>query len=763
MSTIQVKKRSGEVVPLDLTKWQNQVQKVCAGVADVSQSMIEIKAQPHFYDGISTREIDEITARILMSMSSINLDYQHIASKIVISNLHKNTIDSFSEKNKVLFDAGLISDTVRNIVVQHTEELDALVDYSRDYLFDFFGFKTLERSYLLKINDIIVERPQDIFMRISIALYKDDIPEVAKSYNMLSNKYFTHATPTLFNMGTRRQQGASCFLESMEDSLEGIFKCITDSAKISKWAGGIGVAISDIRSKGSVIKGTNGKTDGIIPMLRVFNDTMVYINQGGKRNGSAAFYLEPHHPDILDFLDIRKNHGDESRRARDLFTAIWINDLFMERVKENGVWSLMNSVDCPDLTTIYGKEYRERYNFYESNGVYNSQMPARDLWKAIITSQIETGTPYIVNKDAVNELSNQQNIGTIKSSNLCAEVCEYTSPDEIAVCTLASICLPMCVKGNEFDYELLRQITHQVVRNLNKMIDNNFYPVPETKNSNERHRPIGMGVQGLADVYLALGHAYDSPEASEINKRIFETIYFAGLEESNRLAINDGVYSTFRGSPLSQGKFNFDLFADRTGSQVSLSGMWDFDSLRTKIVESGLRNSLLIALMPTASTSQIMGNTESFEPITTNMYTRKTLAGDFVVINKFLMKDLVSRGLWNETVKNQVVDADGSIQGISSIPDDIKLKYKTVWELKQRNLIDQSADRTPFICQSQSLNLYFKNPSFNIIHSALTYAHGRSLKTMVYYTRTLAVSSSTKFTTQSVSTPSPPDCNNCSA
>jgi ribonucleoside-diphosphate reductase alpha chain len=1133
----------------------------------------------YIHDNISTQEIDNITARILMSMSSTVYDYQRLASVIVVSNLHKRTLKKFSKKARLLYKHGLLSKKVYNFAINNADQIDNLIDYDRDYLLDFFGFKTLERGYLQRINGEVTECPQDIFMRVSIALWCDTgFSAIADSYNMLSRKFFSHATPTLFNVGTMREQAASCFAKYTEvlttsgvkmiqdinigdsvvthtgeikqvlqihknlrnnrdikelkvtntkpihvtedhhfwavtkndltprwisisdmkggdyiaipnaiiegdtfeiditkylslpknysleevngqvrtiyhqydtrfknkqglmiqrsnytnklwnidedfsvflgvfigdghiimnkskdgeqvvrgigftiynehqklidfisnvgtkvfgfkpsyhfmktqnvtrvlfaskivgmviksltghyfdgkklndiffkfptklihglvaglitsdgcipkplnssitvqmsnkelinqlyhltrmhgietsflkvkkpldwkynqpymmsipnmheivhktikyypdddrinqrlihckdknnikninnqkflkiqhikdteltpefvytlgvednhsynvegliaqncfllhcgDSIDSMYKTISDCAKISKWAGGIGVNISDIRASDSRINGTNGKTSGIIPMLRVFNNTALHVNQGGKRPGSFAFYLEPHHPDILDFLDVRKNHGDESRRARDIFTAVWLNDLFMERIKNNEVWSLLNPQDCPGLTEVYGKEYKTLYQKYESEGKFMSQLPARDLWKAIITSQIETGTPYLANKDAVNEMSNQKNIGVIKGSNLCIEICEYTSPEEHAVCTLASICLPMCVEDGTFNYNKLREVAHQVTRNLNKLIDINFYPVPETETSNKRHRPLGIGIQGLADVYLSLGFAYDSPEAAEINKKISETLYFSALEASADIAEIEGTYSTFDGSDLSKGIFHFERFAERTGKPVELSGLWDFESLRERILSVGVRNSLLIALMPTASTSQIMGNTESFEPITANIYTRKTLAGDFIVINKFLVRELESLGLYNEALKNKIIASDGSVQSILEIPEDIRKKYKTVWELKQKVLIDQSAARTPFVCQSQSLNLYFKNPTFSIIHSAMTYAHQCSLKTMIYYTRTLAVGSSTQFTIAKATAVSvqeqndPANCESCS-
>lgn len=764
---MKIVKRDGRLQDCSFDKIIDRIRFVCEEIkSDIDPIPIAQKVINYVKDGICTSEIDEVTARILTSMATIHPDYGKIGSRIIISNLHKSTIGCFSDKIEKLYKNrdtngklhSIVTRKIYTLTMKYKNFLNKLIDYERDFLIDYFGFKTLEKSYLLRIHTPtgieIIERPQDIFLRVSLALYGNDLESVERSYEMMSQKYFTHATPTLFNAGTPREQMASCFLLQNDDSIENIYKCISDCAQISKWSGGIGIGMSTIRGKGSLIRGTNGKTNGIIPMLRVFNETALYVNQGGKRNGSIAIYLEPHHADFMDFLDIRKNHGDEMRRARDLFIAVWISDLFMKRVTDNGVWSFMCPDQCPGLTDVYGDDYIELYTRYETEGNYTSQLPAREVWKAIITAQIETGTPYIMNKDAVNYCSNQKNVGVIRSSNLCSEITIYSSTKEYAVCTLASICLPKFVtESGTFDHQKLFEVTQQVTRNLNRVIDLNYYPTKETKTSNLRHRPLGIGVQGLADVYLQMKLAYDSNEARKINREIFETIYFAGLSMSNELAKTDGVYPSYPGSPISEGKFQFEMWRDR-GFEVPLSGMWDWESLRTKILESGVRNSLITALMPTASTSQIMGNTEAFEPITANIYTRKTLAGDFVVINKFLLEELIPLGLWNESVKNSLLANNGSIQGIPTIPQEIKDRYKTVWELRQKNLIDQSADRSPFVCQSQSLNLYFSNPQFNKIHSALMYGNSRGLKTLSYYTRSQAASEAVAFTLE--------PCDSCS-
>lgn len=707
-------------------------------------------------DGIHTREIDEVTAQICMDMSIQHPDFQSLASNVIISNHHKNTIGCFSDKIIKLYKNRdhdnklhpIVSKHLYRLVMKHKTQLDKMIDYERDYQFDYFGFKTLEKSYLLRIHKNgsteIVERPQDMFLRVSLALHGDDLESVRNSYELLSNKYFTHASPTLFNAGTPRSQYSSCFLLGMADSVDGIFKCISDCAHISKWSGGLGVCASDIRAKGSLIRGTNGKTDGIIPMLRVMNDVAVYINQSGKRKGAIAIYLEPHHPDILEFLDLRKNHGKEEMRARDLFTAVWLNDYFIECVREDKEWHLFCPDECPGLSEAYGDTYKELCLKYLEDGKARKTVKARDVWKAMIVSQIETGTPYMSNKDAANLCSNQKNIGTIKNSNLCCEVYLYNSPEEYAVCTLASLCLPSYVVDGVFDHEKLREVVYQVVANLNKIIDLNYYPVKETKRSNMKHRPLGVGVQGLADVYLKMRLPYDSPEAMQLNKEIFETIYYAALEKSVQLAKTEGTYESWDGCPMSKGLFQFDMWRER-GHDVSLSKRWDWDALRERVMEHGLRNSTLVALMPTASTSQIMGNQESFEPYTSNIYSRKTLAGNFTIINKFLINDLIELGLWNKDMVQELKRSKGSVQNMD-IPQELKDLYKTIWEVKQKVMIDQSADRGPFVCQSQSMNLYFQDPQFSRINSALLYAHKRGLKTMCYYVRTRAASDAIQFT-----------------
>jgi ribonucleoside-diphosphate reductase alpha chain len=764
---MRIVKRDGRIQECNFDKITARIRNECESIEGTSvldPSTIAQKVITFVKDNIHTSEIDEVTARVLSGMSTIHPDYTKLASRIIMSNHHKNTLGCFSDKIEKLYKNrdsqmklhSLVSRGIYNLTMKYKNQLNKIIDYERDFLIDYFGFKTLERSYLLKIHGVgIIERPQDLFLRVSLALHQDDLENVKKSYDLMSLKYFTHATPTLFNAGTQRPQLSSCFLLGIDDSITSIFKCLSDCAQISKWSGGIGIGISDIRANNSLIKGTNGKTNGLIPMLRVFNETALYVNQGGKRNGSIALYLEPHHPDFLDFLDIRKNSGDEMRRARDLFTAVWTSDLFLERVKNNETWSFMCPDTCTGLSDAYGQEYVDLYTHYEEQKMYTSQMPARDVWKAIITSQIETGTPYMSNKDAANLCSNQKNIGTIKNSNLCNEVYEVSNTKEYAVCTLASVCLPKFVKDGVFDYQELIQVVSQMTINLNKVIDLNYYPVKETKTSNSKHRPIGIGVQGLADTYLSMKMAYDSDEAKELNKRIFETIYYASVQESCNLAKQYGVYDTFEGSPISQGKFQFDLWKDR-GFNVELSGMYDWETLRTNVMTHGVRNSLLIALMPTASTSQIMGNTEAFEPITSNIYTRKTIAGDFIIVNKFLMNELIELGLWDESIKDTIIRNNGSVQSIEQIPADIRARYKTVWELKQKVLIDQSADRAPFVCQSQSLNLYFSKPQFQTIHSALMYGYSRGLKTMSYYTRTQAMSEAVAFTVNE------PNCESCS-
>ena len=628
------------------------------------------------------------------------------------------------------------------MIEENAELLDSTIIYDRDFAFDYFGFKTLEKSYLLKIDGKIVERPQHMFMRVALGIHKTDIDSIIATYNLLSERWFTHATPTLFNAGTPKAQMSSCFLLTMkEDSIDGIYDTLKQTAKISQSAGGIGLAIHDIRATGSYIGGTNGTSNGIVPMLRVFNDTARYVDQGGgKRKGAFAIYIEPWHADIFSFLDLRKNHGKEEMRARDLFFALWICDLFMKRVEADGEWSLFCPNEAPGLSDCHGEVFEALYTKYEAEGRARKTIKAQELWFAILDSQIETGTPYMLYKDAANSKSNQQNLGTIKSSNLCTEIIEYTSPEEVAVCNLASIALPRFVINGSFDQQKLYEVTYQVALNLNKIIDNNYYPVEEARNSNLRHRPIGLGVQGLADVFILLRLPFESDLAKLLNKNIFETIYFAAMTASKDLAIKEGPYSTFQGSPLSKGQFQFDLW------NVAPSTRWDWDSLRKEVMEHGVRNSLLLAPMPTASTSQILGNNECFEPYTSNIYSRRVLSGEFIIVNKHLLKDLISLGLWNNDMKNRIIAANGSVQNIKEIPDEIKELYKTVWEIKQRNLIDMAADRGAFICQSQSLNLFVDSPSISKLTSMHFYGWKKGLKTGMYYLRSQAATQAVQFT-----------------
>jgi ribonucleoside-diphosphate reductase alpha chain len=636
----------------------------------------------------------------------------------------------------------LIADDVWEVIEENAEVLDSTIIYDRDFSFDYFGFKTLEKAYLLKVDGHIVERPQHMFMRVAVGIHKADIDSVITTYNLLSERWFTHATPTLFNAGTPKAQMSSCFLLTMkEDSIDGIYDTLKQTAKISQSAGGIGLAIHDIRATGSYIGGTNGTSNGIVPMLRVFNDTARYVDQGGgKRKGAFAIYLEPWHADIFAFLDLRKNHGKEEMRARDLFFALWICDLFMKRVEADGEWSLFCPNEAPGLSDCHGEAFETLYTQYEAEGRARKTIKAQELWFAILDSQIETGTPYMLYKDAANSKSNQQNLGTIKSSNLCTEIIEYTSPDEVAVCNLASIALPRFVINGKFDQQKLYEVTYQATVNLNKIIDNNYYPVEEARNSNMRHRPIGLGVQGLADAFILLRLPFESDLAKILNKNIFETIYFAAMTASKDLAIKEGAYQTFQGSPLSKGIFQFDMW------NVQPSSRWDWNALRAEVMEHGVRNSLLVAPMPTASTSQILGNNECFEPYTSNIYSRRVLSGEFIIVNKHLLKDLVSLGLWNNDMKNRIIAANGSIQKIEEIPADIKELYKTVWEIKQRNLIDMAADRGAFICQSQSLNLFVDNPTASKLTSMHFYGWKKGLKTGMYYLRTQAATQAVQFT-----------------
>ena len=858
---MKVTKRTGKLEEVSFDKVTKRLKKLCDVEPKLSIDVVYIaqKVVARIYDGVKTTELDELAARTCASAITEHPEYGNLASRIIISNNHKNTSPSFSEtvymlyNNKNIFNnhCPLIADDVFNIIIKNKSKLNDVIDYSRDFNFDYFAFKTLEKAYLMKINGKIIERIQHLIMRVSIGIHKEDIKKAIETYNLISSKLFTHATPTLFHAGSARPQLLSCFLMGMDDSIGGIYKALSDCAMISKWAGGIGIHASSIRSKNSIIRSTNGFTSGIVPMLRVFNETARYVNQSGKRNGSFAIYLEPWHADIMEFLELRKNHGDENARARDLFYALWIPDLFMKKVEKNEKWSLFCPDECKGLADAYGDKFEQLYNQYEKEGKFRKQINAREIWKSIITSQIETGTPYILYKNAANSKSNQQNLGTIRSSNLCTEIIEYSDDKEYACCTLASICLskfiepPLLLKENNLDdisvliysklgcsyceltkmlcrhynikfktiigfpqentnsgglnnkhiltkenfekkyntevktfpqivlykqkedkfiggyeefenllrprynYKKLYDVTKVVTRNLDNIIDINFYPVPETKLSNMRHRPLGIGVQGLADVYCIMRYPFDSQEASVLNKNIFATIYYASLTMSYELGKERGVYSTFANSPLSQGKLQFDLWNTEPVNNVgdnecNLNLNWN--KLRKDIMNNGVRNSLLLAPMPTASTSQIMGNNECIEPFTSNIYTRRTIAGDFVVVNKYLLQDLINLGIWNEELKNIIIYYEGSIQKIDNIPKKLRNLYKTSWELKQKVLIDQAADRGVYVCQSQSLNLFLESPKYPQISSMHFYSWKKGLKTGIYYLRTKAVSKSQQFT-----------------
>jgi ribonucleoside-diphosphate reductase alpha chain len=747
-------KRDGRKESVKFDKITARVQKLCYGFSElVDPVKISMKVIEGLYDGVSTSELDSLAAEVAASMTTNHPDYALLAARIAVSNLHKNTDKSFSRTMKKLYEykdaktgqsAGLIADDVYEIIKKNAELLDSTIIYDRDFGYDYFGFKTLERSYLLRIDGKVVERPQHMLMRVSLGIHKEDINSAIETYHLMSERWFTHATPTLFNAGTPKPQMSSCFLLTMkDDSIEGIYDTLKQCAKISQSAGGIGLSIHNVRATGSYIKGTNGTSNGIVPMLRVFNDTARYVDQGGgKRKGSFAIYLEPWHADIFEFLDLRKNHGKEELRARDLFYALWVSDLFMKRVKADSTWSLFCPNEAPGLADCWGKEFEELYERYEKEGRARKTIPARDLWNAILESQIETGTPYMLYKDACNAKSNQQNLGTIKSSNLCTEIIEYTSPDEVAVCNLASLALPRFVNDGVFDHQRLFEVTYVATKNLNKIIDYNYYPVPEAQRSNLRHRPIGLGVQGLADAFIMMRMPFDSPQAKQLNKDIFETIYYAALTASKDLAKEHGPYETYEGSPISKGIFQFDMW------NVKPSDRWEWDILRDEIKKYGVRNSLLLAPMPTASTSQILGNNECFEPYTSNIYSRRVLSGEFVVVNKHLLKDLVKLGLWNDEMKNKIIANNGSIQNIEEIPQNIKDLYKTVWEIKQRDIIDMAADRGAFICQSQSLNVFVDKPNFAKLTSMHFHAWERGLKTGMYYLRTKAASEAIKFTVQ---------------
>lgn len=750
-----VVKRDGRKEPVMFDKITDRVRKLCYELNElVDPVKVAMRVIEGLYDGVTTSELDNLAAETAASMTITHPDYAQLAARIAVSNLHKNTKKSFSETMNDMYhyvnprtgqESPLLSDEVYEAIMANAEALDSTIIYNRDFNYDYFGFKTLERSYLLRINGQIVERPQHMLMRVSVGIHLNDIAAAIETYELMSKKFFTHATPTLFNAGTPKPQMSSCFLLSMkDDSIDGIYDTLRSTAKISQSAGGIGLSIHNVRATGSYIRGTNGTSNGIVPMLRVFNDTARYVDQGGgKRKGSFAVYIEPWHADIFDFLDLRKNHGKEEMRARDLFLAMWIPDLFMKRVQENSTWTLMCPNECPGLYDVHSDEFDAMYLKYEAEDKGRKTIKARELWEKILESQIETGLPYMLYKDAANRKSNQKNLGTIRSSNLCTEIMEYTSADEIAVCNLASISLPMFVENGKFNHDFLFQVTKRITRNLNKVIDRNYYPVKEAENSNMRHRPVGLGVQGLADAFILLRMPFTSDEAKALNQEIFETIYFAAVTASMEMAKEEGPYSSFKGSPISQGEFQYNLWGLNDGD---LSGRWDWASLRKEVMEHGVRNSLLMAPMPTASTSQILGNNEAFEPYTSNIYTRRVLSGEFIVVNKHLLEDLVSLGLWNENLKQEIMRANGSVQNIDIIPQDIKDLYKTVWEMSMKDIIDMSRQRGYFIDQSQSLNLFMEGATFSKLTSMHFYAWQSGLKTGMYYLRTKSAVDAIKFT-----------------
>ena len=747
-----VLKRDGRKEAVKFDKITARIKKLCYGLNPlVTPEKVAMKVIEGLYDGVTTSELDNLAAEVAATNTITHPDYALLASRIAVSNLHKNTKKSFTETIKDLYNyvdpknnekAPLISKEVFQIIQKNSELLDSTIIYDRDFRYDFFGFKTLERSYLLKLNGKITERPQQMLMRVAVGIHKDDIDAVIETYNYMSEGWFTHATPTLFNSGTPKPQMSSCFLlTTKEDSIDGIYDTLTQCAKISQSAGGIGLSIHDVRATGSYIKGTNGKSNGIVPMLRVFNDTARYVDQGGgKRKGSFAIYIEPWHADVFDFLDLKKNHGKEEQRARDLFYALWIPDLFMQRVEENGDWTLMCPKECPGLADTHGKKFEKLYKKYESEGKGRKTIKAQELWFKILESQIETGTPYMLYKDAANAKSNQKNLGTIKSSNLCTEIMEYTAPDEVAVCNLASIALPKFVIDGKFDFDKLFKVAYRVTKNLDKVIDANYYPVPEAKNSNMRHRPIGIGVQGLADAFILLRHSFESDEARHLNKEIFETIYYAAVTASKDLAIENGPYESWKGSPISEGILQFDMW------KVKPTDRWEWDLLKEEVKKHGVRNSLLLAPMPTASTAQILGNNECFEPYTSNVYTRRVLSGEFIIVNKHLLRDLVKLGIWNDRLKNKLMASNGSVQNIDEIPENIKALYKTAWEISQKVLLDMAADRGAYIDQSQSLNIFMENANFAKLTSMHFYGWKAGLKTGMYYLRTKSATDAIKFT-----------------
>jgi ribonucleoside-diphosphate reductase alpha subunit len=750
-----VVKRDEKKEAVKFDKITARIIKMCYGLDPlVSPESVAMKVIEGIYDGVSTSDLDNLAAEVAAAKTIDHPDYALLASRIAVSNLHKETKKTFSEVMSDLYyyidpktnqKASLLADDVFNVIQEHKETLDSSIIYDRDFRYDYFGFKTLTRSYLMKLNGKIAERPQQMLMRVALGIHKSDIAGAIKTYHLMSEGWFTHATPTLFNSGTPKPQMSSCFLLTMkEDSIEGIYETLKACAQISQSAGGIGLSIHNIRATGSYIKGTNGTSNGIVPMLRVFNDTARYVDQGGgKRKGSFAMYIEPWHADVFDFLDLKKNHGKEEQRARDLFFALWIPDLFMQRVKENGEWTLMCPHECPGLSDVHSAEFVALYTKYEQEGKGRKTIKAQDLWFKILESQIETGTPYMLYKDAANSKSNQQNLGTIKSSNLCTEIIEYTAPDEIAVCNLASLALPKYVTEEKtFDHNKLFEVTYQATLNLNKIIDENFYPVEAAKNSNLRHRPIGLGVQGLADTYILMGFPFESDEAKKLNKEIFETIYYASMTASKDLSKELGPYSTYEGSPVSKGIFQPDMWG------VTPSTRWEWSVLKEEVLKYGVRNSLLLAPMPTASTAQILGNNECFEPYTSNIYTRRVLSGEFIIVNKHLLKDLVKAGLWNKDMRQKIMTANGSVQNIKEVPQNLKALYKTAWEISQKAIIEQSADRGAYICQSQSLNIFMENANFGKLTSMHFYGWEKGLKTGMYYLRTKAATDAIKFTVE---------------
>tara|TARA_B100001115_G_scaffold63213_1_gene46860 strand:- start:586 stop:2940 length:2355 start_codon:yes stop_codon:yes gene_type:complete len=748
-------KRDGRKESVKFDKITARIEKLSYGLNTEFVKTIEIakKVIDGLYDGVSTQELDELASETAATLTTKHPDFATLAARIAVSNLHKTTSKSFSSTMKRLYtyvnpktgeNASLLSKEVYGVINKNAALLDSSIIYDRDFSYDYFGFKTLEKSYLLRLDGKVVERPQHMLMRVAIGIHMDDMDSVLETYNLLSEKWFTHATPTLFNAGTPKPQLSSCFLLTMkEDSIDGIYDTLKQCAKISQSAGGIGLSIHNVRATGSYIKGTNGVSNGIIPMLRNFDMTARYVDQGGgKRKGSFAIYLEPWHSDIFEFLQLKKNHGKEELRARDLFYAMWIPDLFMKRVESNSDWSLFSPDEAKDLHETYGEEFEKLYEKFEKEGKARKTVKAQDLWFEILEAQIETGNPYILYKDACNIKSNQKNLGTIKSSNLCTEIVEYTSPDEVAVCNLASIALNKFVKDDmTYDHKKLYEITKVITRNLNKVIDVNYYPVEEARNSNMRHRPIGIGVQGLADTFILMRHAFDSPEAKKLNEEIFETIYFGAMEASMEIAKEEGTYKTYEGSPVSKGIFQFDMWGIAPSSK-----RWDWTKLKREVKKHGVRNSLLLAPMPTASTSQILGNNECFEPYTSNIYTRRVLSGEFIVVNKHLLKDLIKLNIWNESMKDRLMEANGSIQGIKEIPDDIKLLYRTVWEVSQKSIIDMAADRGAYICQSQSMNIHMQDANFGKLTSMHFHAWKKGLKTGLYYLRTKAAADAIKFT-----------------